>query len=64
MKGITYITDKKQRVQSVVLDYKLFKNAGEELEDIFDVLVAEARKNEKNVPFDNVIENLKRKGKL
>lgn len=64
MKGITYITDKKQRVQSVVLDYKLFKNAGEELEDIFDVLVAEARKNEKNVPFETVIENLKRKGKL
>ena len=64
MKGITYITDKKQRVQSVVLDYKLFKNAGEELEDIFDVLVSEARKNEKNVPFETVIENLKRKGKL
>jgi hypothetical protein len=64
MKGITYITDKKQRVHSVVLDYKLFKNAGEELEDIFDVLVSEARKNEKNVPFETVIENLKRKGKL
>ena len=33
-------------------------------EDILDVLIAEARKNDKNVPFDRVLKNLKSKGKL
>ena len=64
MKGIHYITDKQQAIKSVVIDYKLFKKPTEELEDIFDVLVAEARKNDKNVPFDKVLQNLKSKDKL
>ena len=33
-------------------------------EDVLDVVIAEARKNDKNVPFDEVLKNLKSKGKL
>jgi hypothetical protein len=64
MKGINYITDEKQVIKSVVIDYDLFKKPTDELEDIFDTLIAEARKNDKNIPFEKVLQSLKSKGKL
>jgi hypothetical protein len=64
MSGIVYITDKKNRKKAVVIDYELFKNHEEELEDILDVIIAEEREKEKSIPLAKVIANLKKKGKL
>ncbi len=64
MSGIVYITDKKNRKKAVVIDYDLFKNHEEELEDILDVIIAEEREKEKSIPLEKVVAQLKKKGKL
>lgn len=64
MKGISYITDSRNNKKAVVIEYNLFKNHSEELEDILDVIIAEARKDEESIPFKKVITQLKKKGKL
>ena len=61
MNGIQFITDDKGRKTAAVIDLK--KHA-ELWEDIQDVLVSRARKNEKRVPFDKVKADLIKSGKL
>ena len=64
MKGVTILTDEKKRRKIYQIDIKeVVKNPGE-FEDLIDVLVAESRKNEPKVSFEEVKKNLKRKGKL
>ncbi|MCF8253839.1 MAG: hypothetical protein K9J84_04610 [Bacteroidia bacterium] len=64
MKGISYITDDKNRRQAVVIDLKTFKKHEEEIEDLLDVLIAESRKEEESIPFEIEVKELKKKGKL
>lgn len=64
MKGISYITDDKNRKTAVIIDLKTFKKSEEEIEDLLDIIIAESRKEEQSVPFKNVIKSLKKKGKL
>lgn len=64
MKGISFITDGQNKKKAVVIDYNLFKNHSEELEDILDTIIAEARQDEKSIPFEKVVAELKKKGKL
>lgn len=64
MKGVTILTDEKKRRKIYQIDIKeVVKNPGE-FEDLIDVLVAESRKNEPKVSFEEVKKNLKKKGKL
>ena len=64
MKGVTILTDEKKRRKIYQIDIKeVVKNPGE-FEDLIDVLVAESRKNEPKISFEEVKKNLKRKGKL
>ncbi|MDP1728369.1 MAG: hypothetical protein Q8M15_16415 [Bacteroidota bacterium] len=64
MKGISYITDNKNRRQAVVIDLKTFKKHEEEIEDLLDILIAESHKDEESIPFEKVVKELKKKGKL
>jgi hypothetical protein len=64
MKGISYITNEKNERSSVVIDLKLFKQHSEQIEDMLDVIIAEARKKEESIPFEKVVKALKKKGKL
>ena len=64
MKGVSYLTNDKNERQSVVIDLKLFKQHAEQIEDMLDVIIAEARKDEESIPFEKVIKTLKKKGKL
>jgi len=64
MKGISYLTNEKNQRQSVVIDLKLFKQHTEQIEDMLDVIIAEARKDEESIPFEKVMRSLKKKGKL
>ncbi len=64
MKGVSYITDDSNHKKAVVIDYNLFSKHSESLDDILDVIIAEAREEEDSIPFDKVVKQLKKKGKL
>jgi len=64
MKGIRYITDSKNRKKSVVIDLKTIEKYDENIEDLFDVIIAESRKDEPSVSITEVKKKLKSKGKL
>ena len=64
MKGVSYLTNEKNQRQSVVIDLKLFKQHNEQIEDMLDIIIAEARKDEESIPFEKTIKSLKKKGKL
>ena len=61
MKGVSFITDEKNRKTAVVID---LKKHGEMWEDFFDYLIASQRKNSPKIPFDKVISGLRKSGKL
>jgi hypothetical protein len=64
MKGVTYVTDDKNRKVAVQIELKLLAKYDDEIEDLIDGIIAESRKDEGRVPLDKVIKGLKRKGKL
>ncbi|HWY09895.1 MAG TPA: hypothetical protein VN026_01150 [Bacteroidia bacterium] len=64
MKGVTYITNKKNQKTAVVIDLKTLKKYDEQLEDLFDMIIAESRAEEPSVSWNTVKKNLKKKGKL
>lgn len=61
MKGISYITDAKNRRKALVIDLKTFKKHEEQIEDLLDVLIAESRVEEESIPFEKVVKSLKKK---
>lgn len=64
MKGITYITDDKNRKKAVVIEMKTLTRYDEQIEDLFDVIIAESRKDEPTVAWEDIKARLKKKGKL
>ena len=64
MKGISYVTDHKDRKKAVIIDLVTLKCHSHELEDLLDGLIAESRKNDEKVPLKKVIGSLKKAGKL
>ena len=64
MKGISYITDKKNKKTAVVIDLKTLQKYDEQIEDLFDVIIAESRVEEPSVSWEDVKKKLKKKGKL
>jgi hypothetical protein len=63
MKGVNYITDSKNRKKSVIIDLKLLEEYNEHIEDLFDIIVAESREDDEDVPFEEVVKELKKAGK-
>jgi hypothetical protein len=61
MTGIQYLTDAKGRRVAVQIDLKKHR---EIWEDVEDVLVSRARRNEKRSPIEKVKSNLIKAGKL
>jgi hypothetical protein len=59
MTGIRFITDDKGRRTDVVINLKRYSK---ELEDFFDFLTFEERKDEDTVPLEKILEDLKQKG--
>lgn len=64
MKGVSYITDGKNRKKAVVIDIKLIETNEEAVQDLLDVIIAEARKEDPKKSWEEVKKSLKRKGKL
>ena len=46
MKGVSYITDDKDRRKAVVIDIETIEKHPERIEDLLDAIVAESRKDE------------------
>lgn len=64
MKGVSYITNKKNQKTAVIIDLKTLKKYEEQLEDLFDMVIAESRAEEPSVSWETIKRNLKKKGKL
>lgn len=62
MDGILYLTDDNNKRRFVQIDIDKF--GGEYLQDLIDGLVAESRKNEESVSFEDTMEELRQAGKL
>ncbi len=61
MNGIQYLTDEQGRRVAVQIDLKKHR---ELWEDVEDVLVSRARRNEKRIPLEQVKSRLMKSGKL
>ncbi len=64
MKGISYITDGHNKKKSVIIDIKVIENNQEAIEDLLDIIVAESRKDEPTVSWEEMKKKLHKKGKL
>jgi hypothetical protein len=61
MTGIQFVTDAKGRKVAVQIDLKRY---GAVLEDFWDGLISESRRNEKGVPLEKVKADLVKRGRL
>jgi hypothetical protein len=64
MKGISYITDEKNHKKAVVIDLKTIEEREEEVHEFIDVLVAESRKDDESILWEEAKKILRKKGKL
>jgi hypothetical protein len=64
MKGVTILKDEKNNKRILQIDIKEIAKRPAEFEDLMDVLVAEARAEEKDISWNSVKRELKKKGKL
>ena len=64
MKGFSYLTDNKNRKKAVVIDLKILEKDEESIHEFIDVLVAESRKNDKLIDWEEAKRQLKKAGKL
>ncbi len=64
MKGLSYITVDQNHKKAVVIEMGTLEKYSQDLEDLLDGWIAESRKEDEKVPLENVIEDLKKAGKL
>jgi len=64
MKGITIFKDEKNNKKILQVDIKEVAKHPTQFEELMDVLVAEARKDEKEIGWTTAKKQLKKKGKL
>ncbi len=64
MKGISFITDEKNKKTAIVIDLKTMESKNEEVHEYLDVLIAESRKNEPTINWETAKKQLKKSGKL
>ena len=64
MKGITFIKDETHNKRFVQIDVDTLQKFEERVEDLLDVIIAESRKDEESVSWEQVKKGLKKKSKL
>lgn len=64
VKGVNFVTNELNEKIAVQMDLEVIYNQQEALEDLLDGIIAEARKDEKKVPLDSVLNKLKLSGQL
>jgi len=58
------MTEEKSGKRIAQLDLTHLAKHSDELEELFDVLIAEARKDEKEIKWSSIKKDLKKKGRL
>ena len=61
MKGVSYITDSKNKKTAVVINLKTIEEHEEEIHEFIDVLIAESRKNDELINWEIAKKMLKQK---
>ena len=64
MKGITIFRDEKNNRKILQVDIKEISKHPDEFEDLIDVLVTEARNDERKIDWSAAKKRLRKKGKL
>ena len=64
MKGVIFLKNEKTNRQILQIDVKEIAKNPSKFEDLMDVVIAEARKDEKKVSWENAKKQLKKAGKL
>jgi hypothetical protein len=64
MKGLTIMTDESSGRRIAQLDLTLLSKNSARLEDVFDLLIAESRKDEKEFSWEDIRKDLKSKGRM
>ena len=64
MKGVTFLKNEKNNRQILQIDVKEIAKNPLKFEDLMDIIIAEARKDEKKIPWDIAKKQLKKAGKL
>ena len=64
MKGVTIFKDEKNNKRVLQVDLNEVIKHPNEFEDMIDILVAEERKDEKEIGWEDVKKQLRKKGKL
>lgn len=59
--GIQFVTDEKGRKVAVQIDLKKY---GAMLEDFWDGVISESRRNQKGIPFEKIKADLVKRGRL
>ena len=63
MKGVSFLTDETHHKRYVQLDLEEVANIGDnELEDLFDAIIAESRKKDEKITLEELGEQLKNEG--
>jgi hypothetical protein len=60
MKGVTFLKDEKNNRQILQIDVKEVAKNPSKFEDLMDVVIAEARKNEKKVSWETAKKQLRK----
>lgn len=63
MTGITFIKDETHNKRFVQIDLDTLENYEERVEDLFDAIIAESRKDEENVSWEEIKKDLKKRGR-
>ena len=61
MEGVTYLVDAQNKTVAVQLDFEKY---GELIEELLDVLEAEAYREDETITLEKLKEELKKEGKL
>jgi len=61
MKGISFVTNEENKKVAVLID---LREHGDLWEDFYDGLIAEQRKNDEVISFDQLKQELKNEGRL
>ncbi|MDH5475729.1 MAG: hypothetical protein OEX22_08580 [Cyclobacteriaceae bacterium] len=64
MKGVTFITDETHNKRFVQIDIDQLEKHQNKVEDLLDVIIAESRKDDDEISWEEVKEQLKASGKL
>ena len=64
MKGITIIKDETRNKRFVQIDMDTLEKYEEHIEDLLDIIIVEARKDEESISWEDLQKRLRKKKKL